>query len=73
MSKLSDSEKQEIRDLISLGAKGRPVSAGATGGASAAASSVTKKYKAPNGTIITQEQYNGLSQAQKDKCVEVTE
>jgi len=73
MSKLSDSEKQEIRDLINLGVKGRPISAGASGGASAAASSATKKYKAPNGTIITQEQYNGLSQAQKDKCVEVTE
>ena len=73
MSKLSDSEKQEIRDLISLGAKDRQVSAGATGGASVAASSVTKKYKAPNGTIITQEQYNGLSQVQRDKCEEVTE
>jgi hypothetical protein len=32
-----------------------------------------KKYKAPNGAIITQSQYDGLSQAQKDKCEPINE
>lgn len=75
-SYFTDEDKARIKKILLDYSKGRATastSSSAAATSAAASAHAAKKYKAPNGTIITQEQYNGLSQAQKDKCVEVTE
>lgn len=74
-NQFSSDDRENIIRILSQYANSKKSVSGGGGSAPVTPTSAeaTKKYKAPNGTIITQEQYNGLSQAQKDKCEPINE
>jgi hypothetical protein len=70
----SDEDRREIVRIMSNYSNSRKnVSSAKEGEPPVKPANAEKKYKAPNGAIITQSQYDGLSQAQKDKCEPINE